>query len=103
MGKLLYGAPATELEIDDRLLAHLKLVIVAKLRRNEGFMLLWEHSPAEGSGRESLWMHPSIPLQFHFLGSKRPALNTEWLDVLMASANTADGLRITPEPAPQRP
>ena len=37
MGRLIYRDRAT-FDIDDRLLAHLRLVIMNKLRRNEGFI-----------------------------------------------------------------
>jgi hypothetical protein len=88
--------------MDDRLLAHLKVVIVAKLRRGEPFLLSWTLGAAEGSGRKSLWMHPSIPLQFEFDGSRRPTLNRAWLDELMASSMTNQGMLITDEP-PEQP
>ena len=39
MGRLIYGTGDTDVEFEDRLLAHLKVVISTKLRRNEAFML----------------------------------------------------------------
>jgi hypothetical protein len=49
-----YGAHEYAVEVDDRALAHLKMVMVAKLRRHEPFLLSWENSAAKGSGRESV-------------------------------------------------
>lgn len=98
MGYLLYGRPAEQIEIDDRALAHIKIVMLAKLRRDESFSFSFEHDVAEGSGRSTLWVHPTIPLQFRFLGSRQPMLNRAWLDALVVSANSVDGLRLFPEP-----
>lgn len=101
MGKILYGPQESPIEMDDRSLAHVKVVITAKLRRQEAFLLSWEIDRAAGSGRESVWMHPAIPLRFLFVGSRRPALNRAWLDLLAAAASQGE-LRLLPEPA-ERP
>jgi len=97
MGKILYGPHEYTVEVDDRALAHLKMVIVAKLRRHEPFLLSWENDVTVGSGRGSLWIHPAIPLRFQFVGSRRPALNRDWMDLLLGSAGQGE-LRILPEP-----
>jgi hypothetical protein len=100
MGYLLYGRPPEEIEVDDRTLAHLKMVILAKLRRDESFAFSFEHGSGEiASGRSTIWMHHSIPLQFNFIESKQGQINREWLDELVKAANSVDGLRILPEPA----
>ncbi|MCU1481826.1 MAG: hypothetical protein JWQ19_2612 [Subtercola sp.] len=96
MGKMYYGAKGTEIEFDDRLLAHLKAVIVAKLRRDEKFTLSWERSDV--NGRCTIWLHPAIELQFEFDDRERPVLNRLWIDQLMATANSGDGMRVVPEP-----
>ncbi len=98
MGYLLYGRPAEEIEIDDRALAHVKIVMLAKLRRGESFAFSFEHDASEGLGRSTIWMNPAIPLRFKFLGSRQPAINRDWLDLLVVSANSVDGLRLIPEP-----
>ena len=98
MGNFIYGTPSITVEFDDRVLAHLKVVIVAKLRRGESFTFSWENSAASGSGHSSIWLHPAIPLQFEFFGSKEPSLNRAWLEELVQLSNTPAGLRITPEP-----
>ena len=97
MGKLVYG-PSVEVGIDDRTLAHLELVIIAKLRRDEKFMLSWQHGLVGGGGRSAVWMHSAIPLHFQFNGSKELSINPAWLKALMAIANSPGGLRIVPEP-----
>lgn len=98
MGYLLYGRPPEEIEVEDRILAHVKIVILAKLRRDESFSLSFEHDEADGGGRTTLWLHPSIPLQFNFDESKQPSINRAWLEALVVAANSNDGLRLLPEP-----
>lgn len=98
MGTLIYGSHRSEIEIEDRTLAHLKVVILTKLRRSESFALSWSHGVQDGSGRSTIWVHPSISLEFRFFGSRGPSLNREWIDVLLQSANSAEGLRMIPEP-----
>ena len=44
MGYLFYGNTAEPIEIPDRLLAHLKVVVATKLRRSESFTLSWRHT-----------------------------------------------------------
>ncbi|MFC4223032.1 DUF7882 family protein [Lysinibacter cavernae] len=96
MGYLIYGS-STEYEIEDRALAHLKVVIAAKLRRQECFFLNWTNEPDAGSGRVSLWLAPNIPLQFRFAGSRAPELNRLWIEVLADASNTPSGLQLFPE------
>jgi hypothetical protein len=102
VGKLVYGSASRELELDDRTLAHVKAVTVMKLRRNESFTLSWQHSVEAGGGRVSIWVHPSIPLQFEFNEEQRPELNRAWLEALMQDTNKTGDLRISAE-APQTP
>jgi len=96
MGYLIYGAGA-EYEIEDRVLAHLKIAVVAKLRLQESFLLNWSLSPSDGSGRVSLWLSPSVPLQFRFSGSKPPELNRLWLQALAHSAHSGRGMILMAE------
>lgn len=98
MGKFVYGAPTWSAEFDDRALAHLRVVILAKLRRGESFSLSWEVESSHGGGRSSIWLHPAIPLQFEFFGSREPMLNRAWIDALMLTANSPNGLQLVPEP-----
>ena len=41
----------------------------------------------DGSGRRSFWIHPSVPLQFHFFGSRQPRINRAWVEELMQAAS----------------
>jgi hypothetical protein len=97
MGYLIYGPTGTKVEIDDRALAHLKVVMLTKLRRGEGFAFSWDKGAENGSGRDTMWLNPSIGLEFQFEGSRQPSLNKLWLEELMASANSGGGLHILPE------
>ena len=103
MGKFIYGTPSIAVEFEDRVLAHLKIVILSKVRRGESFTFSWEYSAAAGSGHSSIWIHPTIPLQFDFLGSKEPQLNRAWVEELVRLANSPAGLRVTPEPKDAAP
>ncbi|MCU1514391.1 MAG: ATP-dependent ligase [Microbacteriaceae bacterium] len=98
MGWLAYGSANSDIEMDDRLLAHVQAAIVTKLRRNEQFLLTWDHTVGTGAGHSSIWIHPAIALHFRYSGGRHPALNRAWLDSLLSSANSAGGLQITPEP-----
>ena len=98
MGTLLYGSPSTEISFDDRALTHLQIVITAKLRRRESFVFSWNDGLEVGSGRSSIWLDPSSTLYYHYLGSRAPSINREWIDVLMRSANSGSGLFFSPEP-----
>lgn len=98
MGTLYYGDSRLAVPIDDRALTHLRFVILAKFRRGESFGFSWVKTANEGSGRSTIWLHPSIPLQFEFEGSRPPSLNRQWLEELTRQAATSGGLVITEEP-----
>lgn len=101
MGKLVYNALGHSFDIEDRTLSHIRLVFMNKLRRNEPFM--FHHAAGDGSGSRSLWIHPAIPLVFHFYGSRQPQINRRWVDDLMRDANGPSGLSVVPEPDPDAP
>ncbi|MDL5351677.1 hypothetical protein [Microbacterium sp. zg-YB36] len=66
MGTLYYSSASTPVQIEDTLLAHLKVVMATKLRRGESFTLAWQHDENSPAGRTTLWLEPSIPLRFVF-------------------------------------
>lgn len=101
MGRFIYDTIGNSVEIEDRTLAHLRIVVMNKLRRAEPFM--FDVEMGDGSGRRSFWVHPSVPLQFHFFGSRQPRINRAWVEDLMAAASGPNGLTITPEPAEEPP
>lgn len=98
MGTLQYGSPGIEVHFDDRVLMHLQIVITTKLRRREGFVFTWNDSVEAGSGRNSVWLHPAIPIYYRYSGSRLPVINREWIETLMTSANSGGGLLLTQEP-----
>lgn len=97
MGLLYYGDNHEPIDIEDRALAHLKVVIATKLRRNESFTLSWQHPAEEPTGRSTIWLHPSIPLRFVFNEPGAPELSADWLNALAHSANSSGGITLTPE------
>lgn len=98
MGKLLYSDAGIEIEIEDRALTHLQIVIGAKLRRGESFFFSWKDDPTIGNGRSSIWLDRGIPLYFKYFGGKAPTISREWIDLLTTSANSGRGLVYTDEP-----
>jgi hypothetical protein len=95
MGSLTYDSMV--IEFDDRVLAHLQIVIVQKLRRGESFLMSWRDSLNSGDGRAAIWIAPTIPLYFKFLGSKVPVIDKDWLHELGKSAESSTGLIVTNE------
>lgn len=93
----MYGLGVDPIHIEDRALAHLKVVIATKLRRNESFTLSWRHPEEESGGRSTIWLHPSIPLRFTFEDPETPQLNARWIEELMHSANSSGGIQLVDE------
>lgn len=96
MGSLHYGGDDA-IHIEDRALAHLKIAIATKLRRNESFTLSWKHAVSEEAGRSTIWLHPSIPLRFTFDDVESPQLNVKWIEGLMHSASSSGGIHLVEE------
>ncbi|TFB48148.1 ATP-dependent DNA ligase [Cryobacterium tagatosivorans] len=90
MGSLTYDK--FTIEFDDRMLAHLQIVIVQKLRRGESFVFSWRNAPEAGDGRSAIWLHEAIPLYFRFSGSRSPEINVQWVAALTRTANGSQGL-----------
>jgi hypothetical protein len=95
MGHILYGSTPTVIELDDRILAHIELVTLAKLRRNESFAFSID---AEDGSRATYWINSSSPLEFRF-DVGRHEINRDWLDLIIDTANSTGGMRVVPEPA----
>ena len=98
MGKFLYGAHVA-VEFDDRVLAHLQIVIGAKIRRGESTLFSWRDSAGSGDGRTTVWLHPLADLTFKYYGHRPSAINTAWVEAMMLEANKPSGLQLTPEPS----
>lgn len=97
MGSLYYGDAEDPIQVEDRALAHLKVVIATKLRRNESFTLSWRHPEGDTPGRSTLWLHPSIPLRFVFQEPETPELSRSWIEHLALSANSSGGITLVEE------
>lgn len=92
MGQLYYGDTGEPIDIPDRLLAHLKVVITTKLRRSESFTLTWRHDDGHPAGRSSLWLQESIPLRFVFESAEAEQLDPAVLQDMAHRASASSGL-----------
>jgi hypothetical protein len=93
MGSFTYNT--TTVHFDDRVLAHLQVVIVQKFMKEESFLMSWKDGKSVGDGRASAWLSPHVPLYFKFLGSRSPSIDKDWLLVLGQSAESSTGLIVT--------
>ena len=98
MGKFTYDG-IVKVDFEDRLLAHLQLVIGAKMRRGESFHFTWKDDTSIGNGRTTVWVHPRCTLVYKYYGSRKPAINMAWIEALVYTANSPAGLYLVPEPA----
>ena len=98
MGQFVYddGRP---IDVDDRTLAHLQVVIIDKLRRGESFSL----SLSDGKQLAMMWLSPFTPLQFVYQGSRSARLNRAWIEELATHAGVSGVLNLSPEPPPDSP
>jgi hypothetical protein len=103
MGTLFYGASRLKIAFDDRVLAHLQIVIVSKLRRGESFALNWRDDPKIGDGRSAVWITPSVELHFKYAGGHFPEINRQWIESLTLSASSTTGLQLHDEASLTRP
>lgn len=85
------------IHIEDRALAHLKVVIATKLRRGESFTVSWRHPDDQPRGRSTIWMHDSIPMRFVFDDPDPPELSRTWIEELSNSANSSGGITLVAE------
>ena len=95
MGTISYDGMIVQ--VDDRTLTHLQIVIINKLRRGDTFLMSWKDSADVGSGRSSIWLHPYVLVHFKFNGGRVPTINEKWLAVLTESADSSRGLIVTAE------
>lgn len=93
MGKLRYDGTSDPIPIEDDTLAHLKVVIGTKLRRQESFMMTWR--PLSGDQRRiTVWVHPAIPLQFLFDEAAPAVIQKQRIEELMIALNATGELVI---------
>jgi hypothetical protein len=96
MGQLFYDSNSS-VTFEDRLLAHLEVVIISKLRRRESFAMSWREADGDGEGSNTIWLDPSLPVRFRFNGSRAPKLDSAWVERLALSASSANGLLVVDE------
>ena len=94
MGTLFYGAARLPIRIDDRILAHLKAVVTAKMRRGEGFLLSWSDSAEVGHGRSSVWVYPACDLHYKFDDGAPPKLDPVLLEEMNVESIQARGIEL---------
>jgi hypothetical protein len=92
MGTLTYGT--RDIPVDDRLLAHLSIVLTQKLRRREGFLLTLP-SGDRHLVSEAFWISASSDLSFSYSGNRVPSFNQEWLEQMMNESFSTQGLDLT--------
>jgi len=103
MGTLFYGGDRTPIRIDDRILAHLRVVVTAKMRRGEGFLLSWTDSVTIGDGRSSVWLNARTDLHYKFDGVKEVKLDPALLEQLNVESIQARGIEISDASLAHRP
>lgn len=95
VGTLFYGSDRLPIRIDDRVLAHLKAVVTAKMRRGEGFLISWTDSADVGHGRSSVWVHPACDLHYKFDGGTAPKLDPAVLEEMNVQSIQPRGIELT--------
>lgn len=93
MGEFVYDN-GRAIDVDDRALAHLQVVIIDKLRRGECFAL----TLTDGKRLAMMWLSPFTPLQFTYHGNRRVRLNRAWIEELATNAGVTGMLTLSPEP-----
>jgi hypothetical protein len=89
MGTLKYDGTTTDFE--DRVLAHVQLAVIQKLRRQESFSLAWV-GPQAGGGRTTIWVHPAANITFHYADPVIGPIDRAWADKLIIAAGTPSGM-----------
>lgn len=74
-------------------------MIGQKLRRDESFLFSWSQDPDLSPAKTSVWVDKSIPLIFLCTLDQGHNLNHAWLELLAASATTAQGIQLMAEPS----
>ncbi|MFK4114224.1 hypothetical protein ACI2K6_06325 [Microbacterium sp. NPDC006705] len=92
MGELRYGSDLIAVAMPDDILAHLQLVVAAKLGAGEGFTVSWRHS--DGQGRSTLWLERSIPLRFDFASPHPVATDPRRVRAMLTEAAAVTGVSL---------
>jgi len=94
MGRLRYDGTSEPILIDDETLAHLKVIVGTKLRRQESFMMTWHPREGGDTGRLTVWIHPAIPLQFLFTSAESLPVQKHRIEEMMRGLNATGELVI---------
>lgn len=92
MGRLRYDGTSDPILIEDETLAHLKIVIATKLRRQESFMMTWRPIGDGPDRRATVWIHPAIPLQFGYDAEQVPQVDAKLIAEMMRVLNATGEL-----------
>jgi hypothetical protein len=92
LGTLKYDG--TTVDFPDQVLAHIEIVVVQKLRRQEAFFLSW-HESEGGGGRTGIWMHPAALVTFHYASREPAEIDRDWVARLLAAASSTAGMFVT--------
>ncbi|MFK3676781.1 hypothetical protein ACI2IP_03585 [Microbacterium sp. NPDC090218] len=92
MGRLRYDGTSEPILVEDATLAHLKIVIATKLRRQESFMMTWRPVNGGVDQRATVWIHPAIPLQFGFDSAEQPPVDAHLVADMMQALNATGEL-----------
>ena len=87
------------IRVDDRLLAHLQVVVIDKLRRQEKFVL----NLTNGQALVTMWLNAFTPMQFVYEGNRPPRINAAWIELLAGEAGLTGVLEVLPEPPEVQP
>ncbi|MEI5582646.1 MULTISPECIES: DUF7882 family protein [unclassified Agromyces] len=80
------------IELDDDLLAHVALVVFAKLRRREPLLVSWT-DPA--GSRAQAWLHPNSTIVARHTAGVDTSIDRRRAERMMVAANSNWGLRLT--------
>ncbi|WP_441328005.1 DUF7882 family protein [Leucobacter tardus] len=92
VGILHYATQA--FDFNDVVLAHLRFVVVQKIRKRESFYVNWTRDPGVGSGRVSIWVSPEIPLAFYMPELAEKDWHPEWVAQMMEEGNSVHGITV---------
>lgn len=98
MGILTYSRDAVAVYLDDRTLAHLHIVMAAKLREGRTFVVTGLASLARNA-RDAVVIEPRTPLQLTYTERSDVALNPRWLEAIRAASSKTLDIVLVAEPA----
>jgi hypothetical protein len=97
VGRFIYNSTVS-ITLGDDLLAHLQAVVGAKFRLQQSFYFSWGYPANSGESRTTVWLTPSIPVQFIYRNARVPVLDRDRINSLFAQANTPNGMMLIVEP-----